>query len=62
MTSLASYRDERTWRHNEDVIVVLKGLSEQTEYSHLYCYAEDDEDDGPYLTCLWGTRARDILP
>ena len=54
MTSLASYRDERTWRHHEDVVVVLKGLSEQTEYSHLYCYAEDDEDDGPYLTCPSG--------
>ncbi|CAE7498925.1 unnamed protein product [Symbiodinium natans] len=46
LASLPAYRDDQTWRHNEDVVILLSGLSEQTEYSHIYCYAEDDEDDG----------------
>ena len=34
------------WQYNQDVHIVLTGLTEATLYDWLYCYAEDDEDDG----------------
>ena len=46
MSSEADYWHYQTWRKNEDVTIVLSGLIEQTEYSHVYCFAEDDEPDG----------------
>ena len=47
MSSESDYWHYQTWRKNEDVTIVLGGLIEQTEYSHIYCFAEDDEPDGP---------------
>lgn len=46
MSSEADYWHFQTWRKNEDVTIVLSGLMEQTEYSYIYCFAEDDESDG----------------
>lgn len=46
MSSKADYWHFQTWRKNEDVTIVLSGLMEQTEYSYIYCFAEDDESDG----------------
>lgn len=58
MSSEADYWHFQTWRQNQDVTVVLSGLTEQTEYSYIYCFAEDDEPDGlspsypSYPSCL----------
>ncbi|CAE8610726.1 unnamed protein product [Polarella glacialis] len=42
----ATYDAAATWRYNEDVEILLGGLIAETEYSYIYCYAEDDETDG----------------
>ncbi|CAK9095833.1 Uncharacterized protein SCF082_LOCUS45001 [Durusdinium trenchii] len=46
MSSEDDYRHYQTWRHHEDVTIVLSGLLESTEYGYIYCFAEDDEPDG----------------
>ncbi|CAE8720003.1 unnamed protein product [Polarella glacialis] len=46
VTTISEYVAAGTWRFDEDVQIVLSGLVEQTAYSHIYCYAEDDETDG----------------
>ncbi len=38
--------ENSVWKYNQDVDIILTGLTEETQYSHIYCYAEDDEDDG----------------
>eukprot|EP00928_Gymnodinium_smaydae_P040215 TRINITY_DN27306_c0_g6_i1.p1 TRINITY_DN27306_c0_g6~~TRINITY_DN27306_c0_g6_i1.p1 ORF type:complete len:5181 (-),score=906.80 TRINITY_DN27306_c0_g6_i1:179-15013(-) len=43
LTSAEQYRGDSVWRFNEDVSILLSGLTEATDYSHIYCYAEDDE-------------------
>ena len=52
MSSEADYWHFQTWRQNQDVTIVLNGLTEQTEYSYIYCFAEDDEPDGLTPSCL----------
>lgn len=40
------YDKWENWKYNQDVDVVLYGLSEETDYTHIYCFAQDDETDG----------------
>jgi len=46
VAAISDYNAAGTWTYNEDVEIVLSGLTEELEYSHIYCFAEDDEDDG----------------
>jgi Zn finger protein HypA/HybF involved in hydrogenase expression len=46
VSTQADFLDPGAWRYNEDVSIILTGLTEATVYSHIYCYAEDDETDG----------------
>ncbi|CAJ1414200.1 unnamed protein product [Effrenium voratum] len=32
-----------TWKYNRDVDIIVSGLTEETDYPYIYCYAEDDE-------------------
>jgi len=32
------------WKYNQDVDIIVNGLTEETDYPFIYCYAEDDED------------------
>ncbi|CAJ1402439.1 unnamed protein product [Effrenium voratum] len=38
--------DSSNWKYHQDVSILLTNLQEATEYSHIYCFAQDDEDDG----------------
>jgi hypothetical protein len=31
------------WKFNEDVRIVLSGLTEESTYNHIYCFSQDDE-------------------
>jgi hypothetical protein len=42
----ATYDSSTSWKYNQDVDVIVTGLLEKTEYPYIYCYAEDDENDG----------------
>eukprot|EP00928_Gymnodinium_smaydae_P010937 TRINITY_DN14116_c0_g3_i2.p2 TRINITY_DN14116_c0_g3~~TRINITY_DN14116_c0_g3_i2.p2 ORF type:complete len:1544 (+),score=343.05 TRINITY_DN14116_c0_g3_i2:230-4861(+) len=46
VSSLAEYESDLSWRYNQDVDIILYGLTEEQDYAWIYCYAEDDEDDG----------------
>eukprot|EP00931_Biecheleriopsis_adriatica_P071269 TRINITY_DN4511_c0_g1_i3.p1 TRINITY_DN4511_c0_g1~~TRINITY_DN4511_c0_g1_i3.p1 ORF type:complete len:2354 (-),score=405.61 TRINITY_DN4511_c0_g1_i3:1928-8902(-) len=37
---------EAGWQYDRDFQIVLLGLTEATAYAYIYCYAEDDENDG----------------
>ena len=43
VTSQSEY-DAQSWFYDQDVEIILDGLEERTDYSYIYCYAEDDED------------------
>jgi mannose/fructose/N-acetylgalactosamine-specific phosphotransferase system component IIB len=34
------------WKYNQDVDIIVQNLVEKVTYSHIYCYAEDDETIG----------------
>jgi hypothetical protein len=46
VASQADYDDRFAWKFNRDVDIVLSGLTAETDYTHIYCHAEDDESDG----------------
>jgi hypothetical protein len=46
VTTQADYDQDTKWKYNRDVYIILSGLTEAVQYSHIYCYAEDDETDG----------------
>jgi len=31
------------WKYNQDVDIIIYGLTEEQDYNYIYCYAEDDE-------------------
>eukprot|EP00927_Polykrikos_kofoidii_P002778 TRINITY_DN11111_c1_g1_i1.p1 TRINITY_DN11111_c1_g1~~TRINITY_DN11111_c1_g1_i1.p1 ORF type:complete len:1928 (+),score=277.30 TRINITY_DN11111_c1_g1_i1:722-5785(+) len=39
---LTTYEDA-IWKFNQDVDIIVSGLTERTDYPYIYCYAEDDE-------------------
>jgi hypothetical protein len=43
VTNQAQY-DASTWKYDQDVEIIVDGLTEEVEYPSIYCYAEDDED------------------
>ena len=47
VTTQAEY-DAANWKHDQDVEIVLSSLDERTDYTHIYCYAEDDQPAYPY--------------
>lgn len=42
----ADYDSIDNWKYNQDVDIILSQLTEELQYSYIYCYAQDDEDDG----------------
>jgi len=34
------------WKYNQDVDIIVYGLTEEQNYQSIYCYAEDDETNG----------------
>jgi len=42
----ADYDKWENWKYNQDVDIILSGLVEEQDYPYIYCYAEDDEQDG----------------
>jgi hypothetical protein len=46
VTDQTDYDSKNIWRYNQDVDLVLFDLVEETPYSHIYCFAEDDESNG----------------
>jgi len=42
----ADYDKWENWKYNQDVDIILFGLTEEQDYQYIYCYAEDDENDG----------------
>lgn len=46
LSTLAEYVSDTRWKYNQDVDIILFGLTEQLDYGYIYCYAEDDEGDG----------------
>ncbi|CAE7397007.1 unnamed protein product [Symbiodinium pilosum] len=46
VSTQAEYESLDNWRFNQDFDIIVSGLSEQTNYPYIYCYAEDDETDG----------------
>merc|ERR1719171_2793712 len=43
VSSQAQY-DAATWKYDQDVEIIVDGLTEEIDYPRIYCYAEDDED------------------
>ena len=41
----ASYDVTTAWKYNQDVHIILSGLTEEVNYDYIYCFAEDDEDE-----------------
>eukprot|EP00913_Durusdinium_trenchii_P027300 g25611.t1 len=39
----ADYDDLYKWKPREDVDIVVSGLTEETDYPFIYCFAQDDE-------------------
>jgi len=46
VSTQAEYESLDNWRFNQDFDIIVSGLTEETDYPYIYCYAEDDETDG----------------
>jgi len=46
MTTKAEYDSSTAWKYNQDVDIIVSNLVEEKDYPYIYCYAEDDEEDG----------------
>eukprot|EP00931_Biecheleriopsis_adriatica_P047271 TRINITY_DN27224_c0_g2_i1.p1 TRINITY_DN27224_c0_g2~~TRINITY_DN27224_c0_g2_i1.p1 ORF type:complete len:3147 (+),score=582.09 TRINITY_DN27224_c0_g2_i1:27-9467(+) len=46
MDTQADYDSSVNWKYNQDVDIIVSGLTEEKDYPFIYCYAEDDESDG----------------
>ena len=43
VTSRTDYDDIYKWKYNQDVDIIVSGLTEETNYPFIYCFAQDDE-------------------
>ncbi|CAJ1388166.1 unnamed protein product [Effrenium voratum] len=43
VSSQADYDDIYKWKFNQDVDIIVSGLTEETDYPFIYCFAQDDE-------------------
>jgi len=46
VSTRADYDSTANWKFNQDVDIIVYGLIEEQDYPYIYCYAEDDENDG----------------